>query len=72
MTEFFYEVHMTGACGVDTKFFRSFARAYAFCAEYNDECGNSYADNETAWNEVRNWGETDVGCYEIFRREFSD
>ncbi len=72
MSEFFYEVRMIGAEGVDTNFFHSFTRAYAFCAEYNDDCGNSYADNETAWDEVRHWGKTDIGCFEIFQREFSD
>lgn len=72
MTEYFYEVQMVGSCEVYSKFFRSFTRAYAFCAEYNDECGNSYVDNEIAWKEIRAWGETDVGCWVIFRKEFSD
>ena len=53
-------------------YFKSFALAYAASAEYNDECGNTYADNETVWEEVNRFGSSSIGCHTIERIEFDD
>ena len=53
-------------------YFKSFISAYTASAEYNDDCGNNYADSDTVKEEVDNFGSSSIGCHTIERVEFCD
>lgn len=75
VNKYFYHVYIEDEDNnieTDYAYFTKIENAWIFCADLNEELGNSYEDFEEVARVVNEWGREYCGVFTIERCEFDD